>query len=263
MSKKEPTPRVIYYTDELGDEFSSAVITPKRIDASYRYRRDKSFFGKVACFFWYRVVALPIAYFYLKIKFRHKVIGRKKLKEAKGAGVFIYGNHTQPTADALIPTFITYPKWAYVIVHPSNVSMPYLGRITPYMGALPLPDDMAAARSFLATVKERIGKGKPVFIYPEAHIWPYFTGIRNFKDDSFVYPVRQKTPVFCFTNVYKKRRSAKRVKLITYIDGPFYPKAGVTEAEAKRILRDEVYATMCERASLSDAVLIQYLPKED
>ena len=263
MNKKEPTPRVIYYKDELGDEFSSAVITPKRIDASYKYQRDRGFFGKIACFFWYRVIALPIAYLYLKIKFRHKIIGKDKLKEAKGKGMFIYGNHTQPTADALIPTFITYPKWAYVIVHPNNVSMPFLGRITPYMGALPLPDDTAAARSFLKTLKGRINSGKPVFIYPEAHIWPYFTGIRNFKDDSFVYPVRQKTPVFCFTNVYKKRRSEKKAKLVTYVDGPFYAKENVKESEAKKILRDEVYTAMCERAKLSDAVIIEYLPKEN
>ena len=262
MSKKNFTPKVIYYTNEKTDEFSTAKITPKKIDAGYKYRRDKGFAGKLICFFWYRAIAIPLAVIYLKLKFRHKIVGRKKLKATRKSGAFIYGNHTQPTADALIPTFISYPKWAYVIVHPNNVSMPYLGRITPYMGAIPLPDDLGAARAFLRTVKERIADGKPVFIYPEAHIWPYFTGIRNFPDESFVYPVREKVPVYCFTNVYKKRRSPKKTKIITYVDGPFFPRDGVSEKEAKKILRDEVFSTMTERAALSDAVLVRYLKKE-
>ena len=91
------------------------------------------------------------------------------------------------------------PKKAYIIVHPNNVSMPYLGRVTPYMGGIPLPDDMAATRNFSSVLEKRIKQGKAVFIYPEAHIWPYYTKIRPFPDTSFMYPVKLDTPVFCFT----------------------------------------------------------------
>lgn len=255
--KKTYQPEVIYYKDELGDEFSRAVITPRAIDEKYRYRRDRGF-GKLLCFFWYRMVAIPLATVYLKLKFRHKIIGREKLKLHAKEGVFVYGNHTQPTADALIPTFISYPRWAHVVVHPNNVSMPILGRITPYMGALPLPDGLAAARNFTRAVSSCIEDGRPVFIYPEAHIWPYYTGIRPFTDNSFAYPVRCGAPVYCFTNTYKKRRSPKRARIITYVDGPFYPDGGLSPAAARRRLRDEVLECMERRAALSDRVLVEY-----
>jgi 1-acyl-sn-glycerol-3-phosphate acyltransferase len=257
LKKKDFQPRTVYYTDELNDEFSSAVITPKRIDEKYKYRRDKGL-SRIACFFWYRVVALPIATVYLKLKFHHKILGRKKLALHKKDGIFVYGNHTQPTADALIPTFVSFPRPAFVIVHPNNVSMPFLGRVTPYMGALPLPDGLGAARNFTAAVKSCTDDALPVFIYPEAHIWPYYTGIRPFGDMSFSYPVRYGKPVYAFTNVYLKRRSPKKARIVTYIDGPFYPDASLNAADARRKLRDEVYGAMCERARLSDCVIVEY-----
>ncbi len=257
--KKEFTPRTVYYTDELSDEFSSAVITPRKIDGTYKYRRDKNILGKLTSFFLYRALAMPTAYIYLKLKFRHKIVGREKLRGIGGA--FIYGNHTQAVADALIPTFISRPRSAYVIVHPNNVSMPVLGRLTPYMGALPLPDDLRAAHNFNKTVRERIAEEKRVFIYPEAHIWPYFTGIRRFKSDSFSYPVKLGVPVFCFTNTYQKRGKKSKVKMITYIDGPFYPDESLNGFECQEELRGRVFECMKARSELSDFVLVDYKPK--
>ena len=142
-------PDVIYYDDRLRDEFSTAEITPKRIDDAYRYvytGRWKQF----THFFWYRVVATPLAWLYLKLKFSHRIVNRAVLDQHRADGYFLYGNHTQAIADALIPTMIASPKDVYVIVHPNNVSMPVLGRITPSLGALPLPDTLGASRHFLA-----------------------------------------------------------------------------------------------------------------
>ena len=255
-------PEVIYYRNELEDEFSTAVITPKVIDGSYPYDRTKGL-GRIACFFWHRIVAMPIAYCYLKLKFRHKIVGRKALKQAKKQGFFIYGNHTQIIGDALIPTFVRFPHDAYVIVHPNNVSMPYLGRVTPYMGALPLPDGKEAARNFIAIIEKRLAQKKAIFIYPEAHIWPYYTGIRPFTDASFFYPVKYNTPVFCFTNTYQKRKRSKNPRIVTYVDGPFYPDEALPPRARRQKLRDEVLARMTERSRLSDCTIIEYRKQED
>lgn len=260
MSKKEKQsklPAIIYYRDELQDEFSTAQIEPRRIDGSYRYDRATGF-SRLIRFFWYRMVAMPVAFCYLKLKFRHKIVGRKALKKAKKQGFFIYGNHTQIIGDALIPTFVRFPHDAYVIVHPNNVSMPYLGRVTPYMGALPLPDDMEATRNFVAIIEKRIKQNKAIFIYPEAHIWPYYTGIRPFADTSFLYPVKYKTPVFCFTNTYQKRRFSKTPRIVTYVDGPFYPDESLSPRARRKQLRDAVFACMIERSHLSDCTVIEY-----
>ena len=253
--------KIIYYEDELNDEFSVAVINPRRIDADYKYIHTSPF-KKFTHFFWYRIVATPLAFLYTKLKFGHRCVGREKLKAERG-GYFIYGNHTQDIADALIPSMLSFPKDAYLIVHPNNVSIRVIGKITPSLGALPLPDDLKAYKSFISAVEKRYREGNAVFIYPEAHIWPYYTGIRPFRDDSFHYPVRYGAPVFCFTNTYHKRKHRREPRIVTYIDGPFYPDKTLPPKEARKALRDEIYATMKKRAELSDISVIEYRRKDE
>lgn len=233
------------------------MITPRKIDGNYLYERTEGM-RRILHIFWYRIIALPMAFVYLKLVHRHKIIGREKIKKERGA-CFIYGNHTQATADALIPTFLSFPRPASIVVHPNNVSMKFLGRITPYMGALPLPDDMDATRNFSAIIKKRTEQKRPVFIYPEAHIWPYYTSVRPFGDASFSYPVKYGTAVFCFTNTYHKKGRRKRPRIISYIDGPFYPDETLSPRDRRQDLRNKVYAAMTERAALSDVEFIKYV----
>jgi 1-acyl-sn-glycerol-3-phosphate acyltransferase len=184
-------------------------------------------------------------------------VGKGILKPYKKTPYFIYGNHTQDIADAFIPNMLSFPQRSFMIVHPNNVSMPVLGKITPYLGAIPLPDDIGAYRNFIRAIEKRITQGSAVVIYPEAHIWPYYTGIRNFPDTSFDYPVKFGVPCFCFTNTYHKRLFG--VNIEKYIDGPFFPDTSLPKREQKSELRKRVYGTMCERAKKSDFELIKYI----
>ncbi|MDY2880656.1 MAG: lysophospholipid acyltransferase family protein [Candidatus Borkfalkiaceae bacterium] len=254
-------PRVIYYKDELNDEFSRAKIEAKKIDENYRYLRE-DFFHRALAFVAYRVIATPLAGIFLKILCGHKIVNKKVLKQAKG-NYFLYANHTNAGADPFIPTMVAFPKRVYVIVHPANVSMPFLGRINPYLGALPLPDTLKASENFLAALNRRVGQNHVVCIYPEAHIWPYYTGIRPFRDASFRYPVQYGSPVFAFTNTYQKSRFRKKPRIVTYVDGPFLPDPTLPPKEARKKLRDEVYAAMTERSKSSDVDYIVYLPESE
>ena len=252
---------IIYYSDELRDEFSAAQITPRTIDGSYVYDRTSPW-KRFTHFFWYRLVATPIAFLYTKIFFHHRVVNREFLRACADRGYFLYGNHTQDIADAFIPNMLRVAKETYVIVHPNNVSMPILGKITPSLGAIPLPDDMEAYRHFSQVIQKRIAEGRQVVIYPEAHIWPYYTGIRHFPDTSFGYPVKCDAPVFCFTNTYQRRRWSKKPRIVTYIDGPFFPNKDRPLRDRKGELRDRVYACMCERAKHSEVTWIHYIKKD-
>lgn len=254
--------KVIYYKDELNDEFSTAKIKAKKIDGSYKYEHT-SLFKKFTAFFWYRIVAAPIAYLYTKIVFHHKVINKKILKPFRKKGYFIYGNHTQDIADAFIPNMLSYPKRSYVIVHPNNISMPVLGHVTPSMGALPLPDDTIAYKNFIKAVTNKIKQNHCVVIYPEAHIWPFYTKIRPFVDKSFHYPIMCDVPVFCFTNTYQKRKHSKKPKIVTYIDGPFYANKDLPLNERKKDLRDQVYNTMKKESLHSNIEWIKYIKVEE
>ncbi|MBQ9087070.1 MAG: hypothetical protein IJY47_07810 [Clostridia bacterium] len=253
---------VIYYENELTDEFSRAQITPRIIDGNYVYlhsSRWKSF----THFFWYRIVAVPLARLYTKTVFEHKMVNRELLEPFRDTGYFLYGNHTQDIADALIPTLVSLPTETYVIVHPNNVSMPILGRITPSLGALPLPDDRTAYKNFLEAIETRIAQKKAVMIYPEAHIWPFYTKIRPFPSTSFTYPVKYGVPSFCITNTYQKRKHSKKPKLVTYVDGPFYPDPSLPTRAQREDLRNRIHNAMTERAKLSTVEWIQYKKKED
>lgn len=253
--------KVIYYSDELNDEFSSAKIKPKHIGDDYRYIRE-SFGEKIARFFWYRIIFTPIAAFYAKVIRRHKVVNAKLLKKFKFTGYFLYGNHTHALGDALLPHFTNFPKHNYIIVHPSNVSMNFLGSITPHLGALPLPNTKAAYKNFTVAIETRIKEKKCIIIYPEAHIWPYYTKIRPFESTSFSFPIKHDVPSFCFTNTYQKRRFSKNPRVITYIDGPFYANTSLPFKEQRKHLRDQVYECMCERAKLNNVEVIRYERRE-
>lgn len=254
--------KVIYYSDELHDEFSTAVIEARKIDGDYVYDRHGPF-RAVSRFFWYRMIATPCAFLYVKLSLHQRSVGREKLRPFLKQGIYVYGNHTQDIGDPFTPNVFMFPKRVSFIVHPNNVSMPVLGRINPSLGAIPLPDTFEAAKNFRACVEGRIEKGHAVVIYPEAHIWPYYTKIRNFPDDSFGYPAKTNTPVFCFVNTYQRRGNKKKPKMITYIDGPFYPDMELSLKQRRKKLRDEVYETMCRRAENSDIEVIKYIRKEN
>lgn len=253
--------RIIYYKDELNDEFSAAQINTKKIDEKYNY--EGGVFRNIARIFFYYILAKPMAYIYLKIKYHHKIVNKECLKKAKETGCFLYGNHTNQIADALIPSMICHPKGAYVIVHADNVSMPFLGKITPSLGAIPLPDDRKALKNFLGKIKSLISEKKCITIYPEAHIWPYYTKIRNFEDSSFRYPVECGVPVFCFVNTYQKRKNSKKSKIVTYIDGPFYSDTKLSKKEQKIQLHESVLNSMKEMSKKSNLELIQYIKEQN
>lgn len=239
--------RKFYYTDELNDDFANVDRQPLVIDDKYKYDK-KGVLWKLCEVIVYRVFMMPFAYLYMKIKFHHKVVGKEKLKGMKSKGYFMYGNHTLMAGDAFIPNVINCPNKTYTIVHSDNISIPITRPFLEMSGAIPLPNTLTATRNFLSVIKKRIEGGYCVMIYPEAHIWPYYTGIRNFKSTSFKYPIDLQVPVFSLTNTYHKRKFSKNPKIITYIDGPF--KIDLEETNKQQVLsmRDVVYKTMCERA---------------
>jgi len=75
--------KIIYYTDELNDEFSSAKITPIKIDGNYKYNRNTLW--DLCSLIVQNVLSMPIKIGYAKIKFKIKYIGKEKLKNYNGS----------------------------------------------------------------------------------------------------------------------------------------------------------------------------------
>lgn len=253
--------KVIYYKDELNDEFSKAVITPRKIDENYKY--EHNLLWEVCSYLIQNVFSMPIKIGYEKMKFKLKYIGKEKLKQCENEGYFIYANHTQAFADTFIPSVGNYPKRNFLIVNPANVSIKGAKHIIEMLGAIPTPDNKTAMKNFLKIIQKRIDNKNSITIYPEAHIWPYYTKIRNFKDVSFKYPVELDVPSFCMTNTYQTYGKKKeKIKIVTYIDGPFYPNKELPKKEAQKELRNEIYNKMVEQSKNSNVEYIKYIKKE-
>lgn len=252
-----PPSKVIYYTDELNEEFSTAQIVPRVIDRNFRYFHGRLWnFCSLAV---QNVLSMPIKLLYQKFKFHLKYIGKEKLKECRNTGYFIYGNHTQPFADTFIPSVANYPHRNFFIVNPENVSMPGMQVLVEMLGAIPIPCDTGGMKNFVKAVEDKIRRNYSVTIYPEAHIWPYYTGIRPFKAVSFKYPVTLGCPAYCLTNTYHRRPGRPgKVNILTYIDGPFYPDDSLKPRERQQELRNRVYQCMLERSRESDYEVIAY-----
>ena len=251
--------KINYYKDELNDEFSGANIVPRIVDKNYKYIHKNPLWNGYS-FLMQNILSMPIKILYGKLKFRIKYIGREKLKQHKKDGYFIYVNHTQVFADVFIPSLPVYPRRNHFIVNPENVSMKFLGNIVQSFGAIPIPNKKDGMKNFLEAIKYHIKKRHPITIYPEAHIWPYYTKIRPFKAVSFKYPVELEVPTFCMTNTYQKYgKNNDRVQIVTYIDGPFWTDKSLSLKEQKEDLRNKVYNCMCERSKNSNIEFIKYV----
>lgn len=248
--------KVIYYKDELNDEFSTAKIVPIRIDEHYKYVHRNPIWNLCA-FIVQNILSMPIKIIYSKAKFHIKYVGKENLKKYKKTGYFIYGNHTQAFADTFIPSLANYPKRNYFIVNPENVSMNGLKTLVPMLGAIPIPCNKGGMKNFLKAIEKNIKKKHSITIYPEAHIWPYYAGIRAFKDVSFKYPIQFGVPAFCLTNTYQKYWKDK-IKIVTYIDGPFFADEKLNVQEKKKNLRDQIYNCMLSRSKNSNVQYIKY-----
>ena len=69
---------------------------------------------------------------------------------------------------------------------------------------------------------------------------------------------------FAMTTCYQKRKIGSFPKTVTFIDGPFYPDESLPMAERKKVLRDQCYNAMKDRAEKNSTYeYIAYRKKED
>ena len=208
--------------------------------------------------------ALVFASVYLPLGLHVRIKNRRVLKQAAKTGFFLYGNHTQPIGDVVLPAAAVLPRRIYTVVSPANLSLPVLGKILPYLGALPLPSALSGAKKLQEAMAHHLQGGHPIVIYPEAHVWPYFSGVRPYSEAAFKYPVKFHAPVYCMTTTYQKRRFSKKPRLTLYLDGPFFPDDALPPKAQAAALRDAVYHCMKQRCDdHNDVEYIVYRPAPD
>ncbi|MBR5115377.1 MAG: 1-acyl-sn-glycerol-3-phosphate acyltransferase [Oscillospiraceae bacterium] len=255
--------KTIWYTDPLNDDFAGTDIDTRTIPSDFPFVDDRPLY-KAAAAVVYEGLVRPLITVYIRLRYRQRFVGLEKLRSLKG-GAFVFANHTMRTGDAFIPNIMDRRRKNYIVTGPDAVSIKGVSTLVRMLGAIPLASTAKGSAAFASALERRFGEGATVTIYPEAHIWPYYTGIRPFKATSFRYPARLGAPVFALTNVFHKKRFAlsRTPRVESYIDGPFFPDPALPERQAAQALRDRVYAAMTERAKLSDCEYIRYRPIEE
>ena len=235
-----------YYQDEINDDFANNGIVAKHNKVGYKYIHKNIFFRFFSTLL--RTIARPLIWLMNKIVYKQKIVNKKILKKYKKSGYFIYANHTTSMGDAYTPNILSRKN--YILVGEEATSIPFVRTIVSMLGALPIPYHSENIKPFLDSVQYYIkDKKASITIYPEAHIWPTYTKIRNFKHASFRYPVDLNVPCFSITNTYRPGKNPKKPKLVSIIDGPFYPNPSLNRADAIKDLRDQIYENMVKRAA--------------
>ncbi|MCI6728830.1 MAG: 1-acyl-sn-glycerol-3-phosphate acyltransferase [Clostridiales bacterium] len=248
--------KVIYYSDPLNDDFAGNHITTKPVGKDFPFLH-KSFWWNIWSFFIYYFVAIPLVFIICKVYLGLKFENKKNMRKVGKSGCFLYGNHTR-SLDAVLPAMAAFPKRGYIVANPDAVSIPGLRNLVQLIGCIPLPTELKAFPGFLEALETRCREGACVGIFPEAHIWPFYTGVRPFVGTSFRYPVRLDVPVVAMATTYRKRRGlffwAKRPGMTVTFSEPMYPNHSLSPRAAQEDLRQRAYEFMCRVTGRGDNV---------
>jgi len=258
--------RVIYYSDPLNDDFARLNLSTREVGADFPFIH-RSTLWNLASLLLYYLIAFPIVFAISKIYLGLRFENRECLRALRGTGYFLYGNHTR-YLDAFLPAMTAFPSRSYVVANPDAVSIPGLQTLVSMLGVIPIPTKFSGMRQFLSTLKQRCAEGAAIAIFPEAHIWPFYTGIRPFPDTSFRYPVKLGAPVVAMVTTYRKRtglfRFLRRPGMTVTISEPFYPDPSLSPREAQETLRNQVHDFMLRESQRHENIsYITYRPTQE
>lgn len=239
----------IEWSDELNDDFDEVGLERPKIPEGYVYKRG--FFSNLFGWLLANLFAKPIFAIYCTFK-GIRFVGRHNLKELKGKGAFLYSNHTAITDVFKFqcrPFF--FRRRINILGFPDSLTIPVAKHLVKCLGLLPVPDnsDLKHMLELTETSGFYVQKKKQyVLIFPEAHIWPYYTHIRNFRSGSFIYPAKINAPVVPLVTTWRKPKIGKKPKQTVYICPPIFPKEELDVQQNKEYLYQECLRTMKEVA---------------
>ena len=257
--------KTIYWKDELNDDFDEVGLSRPPVPKGYNYKRTNPiniFFSAIL----YHVVAKPIIGVYCVCK-GIRFVGKKNLKILNGSGAFIYSNHTAITDVFKFQSqCFFFGRRVNILGYSDTLSMPIVRNIARALGYLPVPlkGDLENMLALNEACEYYYKKNQYILIYPEAHIWPYYTKIRNFHAGSFIYPASANAPVVPVVTTWRKPKIGKKPKQVVYIGRPIFPKEELSVQDNKNYLRDKCYEEMVRiTSSVEQFEYLKYIKVEE
>lgn len=246
----------IYYYKTYEDDVVTSTKQGYTLKEDYKWIHKSKFYNFISRIVY--SIGKAFGFIYCKLYLKVKIENADILKDYKDTGYFVYGNHTQEIGDVFIPALVCKGERIFTIASPANLGIKVIGKILPSLGILPTTNKLSDTMKLYKAVKQRIEENHPVIIYPEAHVWPYYTGIRPFIDTSFRFQVDLNSPAFCMTTTYYKRKNKKRPGIKVYVDGPFFTSDTLDKKQNQDKICKEVHECMQERSKNSIYQYIEY-----
>ena len=250
----------VRYYKSFDQDFAETRNQDYKLPKDYKWIHKNPIYNFFSLILYILVVVLDLVYMKL---FAHTTVKNRHLliKAKLHGGYYLYSNHTILFGDVVNPFAITFPTHPYIICSPSNLGIPVVGKWLPMAGALPIPDNLRDMKKFTEAVGKRIKQRNAIIIYPESHLWQYYTKIRPYTEAAFHFPFKYSAPVYVATSTFKKSLFYKKPKITIYLDGPFYPDDELPRKEAQNKLHYMVQKTMERRAKHSTYEFISYRKK--
>ena len=165
--------RHYYYFDERNDDFANDGIKGSPTPADYEYFPKNILYRtlKPIVYYVYMVLVALLVKPLSRLKRVHNVGVLRKV-ENRRKGYFVFGNHTNVFADALLHPVVAFPRSVYIVANPDAISIPGLKTFLRMLGTVPVPYAKSTYVKYMNAIKRMYDHGHPIVVYPEAHIWP-------------------------------------------------------------------------------------------
>lgn len=264
MSQPWKKSKTIYWSDELNDDFNKLdhVQDNPELKKNYKYIHTFPLRRMWDAFLYYGLAKPILGTYCLFHGIRYK--NKKNLKRLHGKGAFIYANHVAISDVFKFQSIIFHHKRVNIIGLSNAASIPVAKWVVKSFGYLPIGNDVDNMIGLKDACEFYVKKRKQyVLIFPEAHIWPYYTKIRNFKNVSFYYPAQAMAPVVPAVTIWRHVWYSKKPRQTVVFGKPIFPDPSLNTTENRDLLAEECKAQMKFIASSYKQVeYIKYIKKE-
>ncbi|MBQ6810811.1 MAG: 1-acyl-sn-glycerol-3-phosphate acyltransferase [Firmicutes bacterium] len=187
-----------------------------------------------------------VSFVYCKAVLRITVENKEILKTMRYRGCFLFGNHNHIPGDGFIPIYLCGAKPTDILVDADVLKTPFLGKLMPYIGMMPIPDNLRRISRLRTAININLHRAHTICIYPEGSNEPFGSTIRPFHKASFRFAVENNAPCYAFTTTFQPQKNGKP-KATVYVDGPFTVPPNISRKEQQELLARLIHEKMEER----------------
>lgn len=183
-------------------------------------------------------IAAPLLFLWTRLVLGVRMDGGKKLRGLKGA--LTVCNHVHLLDSALVGIAL-FPRKTVFPTLASNLGGLFPGALVNLFGGAPIPEKPSDMKLFFDEMHMRLLMGDAVHFFPEGHLVPYNSSLRNFKSGAFHLAAKARVPIVPLTisfvpakGVYRllRRKPVMRLR----IGDPIYPALNNSKQDARRLM---------------------------